>query len=57
MSKTSKIIGSIVAIVIIVLVIISVASTKAPVQPVAKETIKIGFVLPLSGGASYLGKV
>lgn len=56
MSKTSKIIGGIIAIVVIVLVVISLASTKAPAQPTAKETIKIGFVLPLSGGASYLGE-
>lgn len=54
MNKTATIVISL--IVIIAIVIVLVISTTTRRDPVEKQTIKIGFVLPLSGGASYLGE-
>lgn len=52
MNRTSKLVWLVVAVIVILLIIILGGNSKAPVT--SGETIKIGFVAPLSGdGASY----
>ncbi|MES2216010.1 MAG: ABC transporter substrate-binding protein [Patescibacteria group bacterium] len=52
MKNIYKVIG----IVLIALIVIVVAVNTKKATPTDKPVVKIGFVLPLSGGASYLGE-
>ena len=53
MTKTTKII---VGIIVVVIIIVGYNVYKKPAQEDEKESIKIGAILPLSGGATSLGE-
>ncbi len=56
MTKTGKIIAAIVVIVVIIWIIVASTGKKTDSVVVSKESIKIGFVGPLTGDAGNLGQ-